>query len=232
MRFYLCKTYYGQIEKLTQRKGVFMKNTVLFLLIFSLVFVMAGCQSSPDISDGGNANAGVNADASGKGVDKTSDSTEKKEGEDKDGDVYDSFVIEAGYGPSEEMYAEAENAELVDGEGREHLPIFRFDNRSELDAFIDAYKELLNTEALRQERFDEDFFGDFSLIAVYKVATSGSYRYGMKSLDVDGTRLTVTVEQTNDPEEGTDDMAGWFVAVSLDKETAETLTELDAISEK
>ncbi len=150
---------------------------------------------------------------------------------DADGDVYDRFVVDAGYGGSKEMLAEAENAELRDGGRNEHLPVWRFDTLDEYEAFIEAYKDVLNTESLRMAHINAEYFSEYTLLLVYKIATSGSYRYDMRSFDVDEGKATVVITQTNHPESCTDDMAGWWIGVSMDKEIADGLTALDALGE-
>ena len=63
---------------------------------------------------------------------------------------------------------------------------------------------------------------------VYVEATSGSYRYGVDSVDCVDGNFCVHVKQTNNPEVGTEDMAGWFITVAIPDSMAAECTVFDA----
>ncbi len=182
-----------------------MKRLISIIILTALALTATACQSAPDGSLSGNGDI----------LD----------------DIYDCFTVEAGYGGSEAMFAEAENADLLDGLGGEHLPIWRFDTLDEYETFIETYKDVLKTDELRQDYLNEEHFAEYSRLLVYKVATSGSYRYDMTHFDIDGEKATVVITQTNHPEDVTDDMAGWWICLRVDKKTSDSIKTLDALSE-
>ena len=117
-----------------------------------------------------------------------------------------------------------------------HLPIWKFDTLVELEQFkqinnkftfdggYDEIPSFNDTVA----KYDEAFFEENSLMLVYVSANSGSYRYGVNSVFCDGTSFCIHVEQTNNPEVGTMDMAGWFITVAVPDSMIENCTEFDA----
>ena len=63
---------------------------------------------------------------------------------------------------------------------------------------------------------------------VYVGASSGSYIFGVNSVFCDGSSFCIHVEQINDPEVATDDMAGWFVTAAVPDNMIANCTEFDA----
>ena len=107
-----------------------------------------------------------------------------------------------------------------------HLPIFKFDSKSELEAFMSEYADSFTFDQRYNEipsfseavaAYGEDFFATHSLLCVYMVSGSGSFRFGVRDVQIKDTTLNVLVEQTNTPEVGTDDMAGWLLIVEQSK---------------
>lgn len=77
--------------------------------------------------------------------------------------------------------------------------------------------------------YDDSFFAEHTVLLAYVTAGSGSFRYGIRDVFRDDAALCLNVIQTNHPEAGTDDMAGWFmIAEVLDSDIA-NITEFDAI---
>ena len=63
---------------------------------------------------------------------------------------------------------------------------------------------------------------------VYVTANSGSYRFGFKDVTIDGNDFCIHVEQTNHPQDGTEDMAGWFITVAVPDSMVANITEFNA----
>ena len=118
----------------------------------------------------------------------------------------------------------------------QHLPIYRFDTLKDLEqfklfddrfTFDHGYDEIPSfNDAVA--KYDDAFFEENSLMLVYVAANSGSYRYGVNSVFCDGPSFCIHVEQTNNPEVVTDDMAGWFVTVAVPDSMVNNCTEFDA----
>lgn len=63
---------------------------------------------------------------------------------------------------------------------------------------------------------------------VYVGANSGTYRFGVSSVFCAENSFCIHIEQTNNPEVVTHDMAGWFITVAVPDSMAENCTEFDA----
>ena len=77
-------------------------------------------------------------------------------------------------------------------------------------------------------KYDEVFFAENTLMLVYVEASSGSYRYGVDSVYHTDGNFCIHVKQTNNPEVGTCDMAGWFITVAVPDSMIADCTEFDA----
>ena len=131
----------------------------------------------------------------------------------------------------------AEKAEKRDINTVWHLPVFKFDTKEDLDLFRDQFEDILTFDHGYNEvpslnevisKYDDAFFAEHTVILAYVTAGSGSLRFGIRDVYREGNTLCLNVMQTNHPESGTDDMAGWFmIAEVLDKEL-DTITDYDA----
>lgn len=135
------------------------------------------------------------------------------------------------------IYDNALNANKFGESTPRNLPIYKFDTLSDLEKFKsdfggengfnygwDEVKSLNDAT----KNYDEYFFERYTLMLVYIEANSGSYRFGFKDVTIDGSYLCVHVEQTNNPEVFTDDMAGWFITVAIPDSMVTNITEFDA----
>lgn len=119
----------------------------------------------------------------------------------------------------------------------QHLPILKFETVVELEQFKSdyadeftmnqGYDEIPSFESNVAE-MDEAYFEEYTVFLVYVSANSGSYRYGVNTVDIMENSLCVHIQQTNDPETGTENMAGWFITVSIEKDKIAGCTEFDA----
>ena len=62
----------------------------------------------------------------------------------------------------------------------------------------------------------------------YIYAGSGSYQFGVRDVLCENQHFSISVEQTNDPEMGTCDMAGWFLIVAVPDAIVDGCTEFGA----
>ena len=147
-------------------------------------------------------------------------------------------VAYAGWSDAPAISEGALNKDLLNGE---HLPIFKMDTLEDLNGFRSKYGTVLSmdggydealsfNEALAKAQWDrEEFFKDHSLLVVYVPANSGSLRFGVQSVEVADSSVCVYVEQKNNPEIVTDDMAGWFVLVEIEDSKIRNCNSFDAI---
>ena len=117
-------------------------------------------------------------------------------------------------------------------------PLFarRIGSVAELARFCDEQKPLLAAGGEAEQAlayYDAAFFADRTLLAVYIGAGSGSYRFGLDRLALDGGTLHLYVKRTAPQETNgtyslTADMAGWLLLAELDTAAVGTADALDA----
>lgn len=117
-------------------------------------------------------------------------------------------------------------------------PLFarRIGSVAELARFCDEQKPLLAAGGEAEQAladYDAAFFADRTLLAVYIGAGSGSYRFGLDRLSLDGGTLHLYVKRTAPQETNgtyslTADMAGWLLLAELDTAVIGTAAALDA----
>ncbi len=119
-----------------------------------------------------------------------------------------------------------------------HLPIFKLETEEQLKQFrmkyFDRPKGYDTHDGMpffddTVAHCDEEFFKDNVLFAVYVEAPSGSFRYGITDVIINGNTFFVEASQINDPEAYTCDVVSWFLTVSAKKETVQDCTVFDAI---
>ena len=122
-----------------------------------------------------------------------------------------------------------------------HFPIYKFDTLEALTQFKDSldYPEMLSlaydeVPSFNEvtAKYDEAFFSESTLLLVYAVAHTGSYRFAVDAISGDGTSLCVQIAETTHAEVVTDDMAGWFITVAVPDSAAAAYTEFDAVLAK
>ena len=143
-----------------------------------------------------------------------------------------------GYTRSGPIFDQALNSDAAK-KGGVHLPIHRFDSRTELMSFIEAlggadgsmgYDEVQSLGSAIG-KYGDDVFEESSLFIVYVYANSGSYRFGIDTVKSYGSLMMVTVDRTNAPSVCTTNMAGWFLFFTIPKESLNSLTGFDAVLE-
>lgn len=162
--------------------------------------------------------------------------------EEKDGMLVDQNNWNAGtawvnYGGNDAFYFGALNSDKFSISSVKHLPIYKFDSLAALSefkftfendfSFDQSYDEIQSFETAIQD-FDDEFFAEYSLFVVYVSANSGSLRFGVNSVYNDGEDFCIYIEQLNDPENVTNDMAGWFILLPELKSAVKGCTTFDA----
>ena len=119
----------------------------------------------------------------------------------------------------------------------QHLPIYKFDSLEELEQFRESFGDKLTMDRgydevpsfdAAVEEYDAAYFEDHTLLLVYVVASSGSYRYGLKDFSLENSSCCIHVEPTVEPEVGTTDMSGWFLLVEAEDAELQGVTDFDA----
>ena len=152
-------------------------------------------------------------------------------------ETFDITVSYANWGELNEIYSKALNIDKMAISSVRHLPIYKFDTLAELEQFKNDVKYVLSIDQSYDEapsfndatsKYGDDFFADNTLMLVYVEASSGSFRYGVNSVYHADGNFCIHIEQTNNPEIGTDDMAGWFITVAVPDSMVADCTTFDA----
>lgn len=141
------------------------------------------------------------------------------------------FRVEASFenfhgGRENAYYTHALNAH----EPKMWIPLLKFDTLEEVEEF----KPLLEGDALRDfnqvtEPFDEAFFAENTLMLFCFESSSGTYRYGVNSVFCDGSEFCVNVEQLNNPDIYTEDMAFWIAVFPIADSMIENCNTFNAV---
>ena len=119
-----------------------------------------------------------------------------------------------------------------------HLPVFAIGTADELEGFRAGVGQVLQLDGGYDEApsfnelaegWDEDFFSDKALVFAWIESGSGSYRYGFTGAERADGVFRIYADRINDPEVGTDDMAGWLVGIEVPKAALADCTEFDAM---
>ena len=136
-----------------------------------------------------------------------------------------------------ELYAGALNSNKMYQSSIRHLPIYCFDTLNDLEQFKDTFRNVLTMDSGYDEipsfndatsQYDNAFFEENSLVLVYVTAGSGSFRFGVQSVGYDEKSFMVHIQQLNNPEVYTMDMAGWFITLAVPDSLLENCSEFDA----
>ena len=150
---------------------------------------------------------------------------------------FKSTFSRAGSGGDPDIRNNALNASKLNDSNPCNLPLYKFDTLSDLEKFKSdfggeggfnyGWDEVPSfNEATKY--YDEDFFERYTLVLICVEASSGSYRFGFKNVTIQDNYLCIHVEQTNDPQWFTDDMASWFITVTVPDSIMAGITEIDA----
>ena len=223
-----------------------MRKIALLGICLSMLIALVGCGQSP-LSSG----AKQEEIDSAKQVEKTdgkeneSTPTETKPIEEVDfGNEQSTPVVKVSwvnYSENSRIFDDCLNSAIISEtmhlSSVRHLPIFQFDSKSDIDKFAADYSDIFSFHAGYNEipsfnevisAYNEDYFSEHCLMCVYMVAGSGSFRYGVKDIQIDHCTFCINVEQTNNPEVYTEDMAGWLILVETSKSDTQGCTEYDA----
>ena len=139
-------------------------------------------------------------------------------------------VVYANWTEDSRIFSESLNPSAMAISSARHLPVYKFETKTDLDRFKESFQDVLTLDQGHDEvpsfneialSYDDNFFENHTVILAYVTASSGSYRFGIQEVVLDGSELCLNVVQVNHPEVGTADMAGWFViAEVLDSDIA------------
>lgn len=152
-------------------------------------------------------------------------------------EAFNIAISYANWAEASEVYFGALNKDKMAISSIQHLPIYKFDTMEDLEQFKLTFGKVLAMDYGYDEvpsfndataKYEKTFFEENTVMLVYVGANSGTYRFGVNSVFCDGDSFCIHVEQTNNPEVVTEDMAGWFVTVAVPDSMVENCTEFDA----
>ena len=151
--------------------------------------------------------------------------------------IFDNCLSWAGWTGDASLFLGALNSDQLQTNHTQHLPIYVFKSKAELDSFITRMDEHLSLDEARDEvpaftetaaKYDEEFFKDNSLILVYVTSGSWNTRYSATGFYCDGTSFVLHVEDTTKTDFGDAAMGGWFVSVVVDNKLIDSCSQFDA----
>ena len=158
------------------------------------------------------------------------------------------YVSEYSYQDSVKMEDEAVNADQLSLSHKRSFPMFRFDTKEELDAFIQKYSEGVDlekggngfpsfTELTSEEAgYDSKFFEKNSILAVYVFAENLDFRASLAAQGIDSTKpggvyqLSVSIKGAWPIDENKETHAGYFLLYDVADEDLAKASSLDAVA--
>ena len=135
----------------------------------------------------------------------------------------------------EKIYDNCLNKDTLVIDSVRHLPVYLLSSTADVEQFIRDFADSLTlsrgTDSFMSvmANYDDAFFNDNSIMMAYVTAGSGSLRFGADSVIYEGTNVCLNVIQTNSPEVGTADMAGWLVMIAIKKSSLKGYETFDAV---
>lgn len=137
----------------------------------------------------------------------------------------------------EVMNAGALNRDAISINSARHLPIFRLDTAKDLEQFRlnyigtaisgNSWDEVASFNEATAP-YDKTFFRDNSLLLVYVSSGNCTQRFGLHSIDLDGTSLCVRLQETTGGEILSELDAAWLVIIEIPDSLIADCTEFDA----
>ena len=157
--------------------------------------------------------------------------------------AYGNTVAYAGWADDDSIYEGALNKDILQGRDGEHLPIFKMDTLEELAEFKDNYGDIFTMDqgrdkylsfdgAVAKAQWDnEAFYNEYTMLAVYIPATSGSSIFYVADVQAKDDSFCVYVAQ-EDKGVASEDMAGWFILMQIKDEEMSGYTDFNAVLNK
>lgn len=119
----------------------------------------------------------------------------------------------------------------------QHLPIYKFESRIEVERFIaqngdkitldSGWDEVPSVNTVL-EQYDEAFFEENVLFAVFVQCSDCTHRFVIDSVYNNGTNFVIHVKQANHPQMVAEMVAGWMLTYTAKREEVKTCTQFDA----
>ena len=129
------------------------------------------------------------------------------------------------------------NADKAQISSVQHLPIYKFESRKEVENFLTQSKKEIAIDQGWNEipsvntvlaQYDEAFFEDNVLFAVFVHCSNCTYRFAIDSVYNDGKHFVIHVKQANNPQVVENMEAGWMLTYTEKRDKFKNCTEFDA----
>lgn len=202
-----------------------MKKILAIILAAVMVCSLAACgNTTPETPSVENTVPADKDNVAGETAptlkdDETSDNdTQHKLPEDN---TFHAFVVNVGYADAEEIVKYAHPSSVLPT-GDINYPVFIVKSRTDLELFIERYKDVLNLGTEEDKGsfvnltsiYTNEFFETNSLMLAYIASSSGSITYKVDSMELNSTHMNMNIV-AEIPEIGTDDMAGHLAVARL-----------------
>jgi len=204
-----------------------MKKIILLILCLIIILTLAGCKNY-EIS-----NETLNDPA----LDGAEDPENALEDIIIDLETLNIKTAYANYSNDAQIYRVCLNGDKMLESAVQHMPIYKFDVKEELERFKNDFSGILTMDLGYDETpsfndavsgYDDDFFAEHTLLLAYIQANSGSFRYGIKDIVCDDSSFCMYIHKTVDPEVYTCDMSGWFVMAEFEDRNIQNCESFDA----
>lgn len=218
-----------------------MKKIITMALCLMLVLSLGACGASVE-GNGAPVAAGANMPEKGDAAanpntNKVVDPTMPVPNVHESNKSYTYKVAFANWSDDSRIISGALNTETMIISSVQHLPVYKFDTKEELDSFKNSFKDVFTMEQGLDEtpsfesitaEYDDDFFSKYSLMLAHVPASSGSFRFGISDVCIDDQSFCMYVEKLNNPEVYDCMMSGWFAMAEINKEDIAECTKFDA----
>lgn len=158
------------------------------------------------------------------------------------------FIPDYDYENELKMEKEAVNADQLSLSHKRSFPMYRFDTKEGLDAFIQKYSEGVDLEkggngfpsfkklTSEEAGYDSKFFEKNSILAVYVFAENLDFRASLAAQGIDSTKpggvyqLSVSIKGAWPIDENKETQAGYFLLYDVSDEELAKASSLDAVA--
>lgn len=219
-----------------------MKRIIAVFLVILLALSVVGCATA-ELKDESSAEKTSSADEStqestNESTNESANESENNSSEDSSSDdtppveSWDFHVINLSCGEPK-THSNAVNADKLESQ----KPLYVLDTMKELEDWQVQFEDCLYYNGMYNEginyvdvieKYDEEYFETKSLLAVFVLVGSGTYRFTVDSVDLEGEALNVQIRETTYASVVTCDMAHWLFLIEVHDETLENYTDLNA----
>ena len=201
-----------------------MKKILAIILAAVMVCSLAACGTKPETPSVENTVPADKDNVAGETAPTLKDDTtadNETQPQLPEDNTFHAFVVNVGFADAEEIAKHAHPSSVLPT-GDISYPVFIVESRTDLELFIERYKDVLNLGTEEDKGsfvnltsiYTNEFFETNSLMLAYIASSSGSITYRVDSMELNSTHMNMNIV-AEIPEVGTDDMAGHLAVARL-----------------